>query len=283
MQEKDGAKLYQLSLENFSLAQPLFAAEQHLAVLSALAGESPAELYVDDPQAPQAALLYLWNNRIYLAGNPGQTAFTEAFAALLHERCAPLVHGNEPIDRVIAFTPASWEPLLASLFADIESFRAERQYYRIHLNKPIPLPVLPEGFVLRKVNAALVAETTLTNHDSLLSEMQSEAPSVAYFLQHRFGFCLQHGQELVSWCLSEYNYDHQCESGIETLPAFQRRGLATATALATMAYAQSQGITMIGWHCWKRNIPSSALARKIGFELIEDYPVWYCRFGKRPA
>jgi RimJ/RimL family protein N-acetyltransferase len=113
--------------------------------------------------------------------------------------------------------------------------------------------------------------------------MLSEAPSAAFFLQHRFGFCLQHGQELVGWCLSEYNHDGQCELGIETLPASQRRGLATATALATMAHAQAQGLTTIGWHCWKRNIPSSNLAQKLGFELVEDYPVWYCRFGKGTA
>ncbi len=70
----------------------------------------------------------------------------------------------------------------------------------------------------------------------------------------------------------------RCELGIETLPAVQRRGLATVTALATIAHAQSVGIAEIGWHCWKRNMPSSGLARKLGFEHVADYPVWLCRF-----
>jgi GNAT superfamily N-acetyltransferase len=275
--------MYQLSRENFHLAQPLFAGGHHLAVLSALAGESPAELYVDNPQTPQAALLILWQYHLFLAGDPARAAFAQAIATLLCERYLPQTSNEEPVVRSIAFTPASWEDALATAFADIESSRAERQYYRIHLDKPVPPPTLPEGFVLRKVDAALVAESSLLHHNYLVEEMLSEAPSVAFFLQQRFGFCLQYGQELVGWCLSEYNHNHQCELGIETLPAFQRRGLATATALATMAEAQAQGITMIGWHCWKRNIPSSNLAQKLGFALVEDYPVWYCRFGKKTA
>lgn len=50
--------LYQLALDNFHLAKPLFAPETRLAVTAALAGESPAELYVDDPATPQAATLH---------------------------------------------------------------------------------------------------------------------------------------------------------------------------------------------------------------------------------
>ncbi len=275
--------LYQLSSGNFHLAQPLFAGERHLAVHSTLAGESPAELYVDDPQTPQAGFLILWNHQMYLAGDPSRAAFSQALATLLHERFTRLASEEEPIVCTIAFTPLSWADTLASLFAESEAHRAERQYYRIHLHAPLPPPVLPAGFVLRKVDEALVAESSLRYHEYLLEEMLSEAPSVAAFLQGRFGFCLQYGQELIGWCMSEYNYGDHCELGIATAPAFQRRGLATATAQATMAYAQAQGITTIGWHCWKKNIPSSNLAMKLGFELVEDYPVWFCHFGKKPA
>ena len=271
--------LYQLALESFHLAQPLFAPETRLAVTAALVGEAPAELYVDDPAAPQAAILILWNHRIYLAGTPGNATFSHDFASLLHDRYLPQKSAERPFICTIDFTPPSWEDCLASLFPDIESFRAERQYYCIHLSKPIPQPSLPEGFVLRKVDEALLAQSSLGNHQALVEEIHSEAPSVDAFLQYKFGYCLLYGQELVGWCLSEYNHGNQCELGIETLERFQRRGLATATALATMAHAHSVGITRIGWHCWKKNIASSSLARKLGFEHVEDYPVWYCRFG----
>ncbi len=272
--------LHQLALHRFMLAQPLFDNEHHLAVRAALAGEAPAELFVDDPLAPQTAFLILWNRRIYLAGAPGNTAFAQAFARLLSERFVPLATDDKSCNCTIAYTPAGWEDTLPTLFAAIESGRAERQHYRLQLRQSAALPVLPEGFRLRSVDEALVAETMLLHHQELLAEMCSEAPSVPDFLQHRFGSCLQYGQELVSWCLSEYNQADACELGIETLEPFQRRGLATAVALATIAHAQSQGITSIGWDCWKSNIASGNLAQKLGFEKIEEYSVWHCRFKK---
>ena len=56
---------------------------------------------------------------------------------------------------------------------------------------------------------------------------------------------------------------------------------ALVTASTTIAHAQAQGITTIGWHCWKSNIASRQLALTLGFDLVEEYPVWYCRFARQ--
>ena len=271
---------HQLAPSNFQLARHLFDAESHLAIAAALAGETPAELYVDDPQAPRAALLIVLDRRIFLAGATHDATFTQGFAALLHERYTTSPPHDEPVQRTIAYSPHAWETVLPPLFADIESRRMERLSYRLRLNAPYMPPIPPDGFTLRQIDAALVAETTLVNHPALIAEMQSEAPAVADFLRSKFGYCLQYGGELTAWCLSEYNHGDRCELGIETLSPFRRRGLALVTAGATVAHAQAHNITTIGWHCWKHNVASSALAQRLGFELVEEYPVWYCRFAR---
>lgn len=276
--------LHQLPPDAFARAWTLFGDDQdHLAVVSALARQSPAEVYVDDLQHPRAGLLMLWNGRLFLAGAPGDGPFARAAATLLRDRYTPPAPGGEPCDRTIAYTPAGWEAYLPSLFGDIASFRAEREYYRLRVTAPVAMPPLPADFRLRPVDAALVAGTSLGNHQLLLAETQSEAPSVADFLRDRFGYCIQYGEDLVAWCLSEYNHGDRCELGIETLAPHQRRGLALAVAQATIAHAQRVGMTEVGWHCWQRNVASGALARKLGFEKVRDYPVWYCRFGQPPA
>jgi GNAT superfamily N-acetyltransferase len=270
--------LYQVAPENFHRARDLFDGELHLAVVAASAGETPAELYVDDPRAPQAGLLILRDHRFYLAGTPRDEGFPRAMADLLRQRYSSSTPGAEPFECAIAYTPSAWEDRLPQLFADIQSMRYERQYYRLRLRDRVSLPPIPEGFRLRPVDETLLAETVLGNFQALVSEIHSEAPSVADFLAHKFGSCLQYGQELVAWCLSEYNHADRCELGIETLPDYRRRGLATITALATIARAQSAGIAEVGWDCGKRNRASSGLARKLGFALVADYPTWYCRF-----
>ena len=276
--------LHQLSSDDFARARPLFGSDNlHLAVVSALAGESPAELYVDDPRDPHAGLLLLWNARLFLAGEPHDGPFARAVVALLRDRFAPLAHDGKSFDLSLHYDPPGWEAYLPALFAEIESFRAEREHYRLRMTEPVVPPPLPPDFRVREVDAALTADASLGNHTLLLAETQSEAPSVAAFLAHRFGYCIQHGADLVAWCLSEYNHGHRCELGIETLPPFQRQGLAQAVAWATIARAQRAGITEVGWDCWKRNLSSSALARKLGFEQVEAYPVWYCRFGQPPV
>jgi RimJ/RimL family protein N-acetyltransferase len=271
--------LHQATPDNFDIARDLFDGELHLAVVAAFAGETPAELYVDDPSAPRAGLLVLRDHRFYLAGTPRDEAFPRAVADLLRHRYTPSTPGAEPFECAIAYTPSAWEDRLPRLFADIQSVRYERQYYRLRLRDRVSPPAIPEGFRLRPVDETLLAEMALGNREALVAEIHSEAPSVADFLAHKFGSCLQYGQELVGWCLSEYNHGERCELGIETLPDYQRRGLATATALATIARAQSAGIAEIGWDCWKQNTASSGLAHKLGFTLVADYPVWYCRFA----
>lgn len=276
--------LHQLPPDALARAQALFGNDQdHLAVVSALAGQSPGKVYVDDLQNPRTGLVVLWNGRLYLAGAPSDGPFGRAMATLLRDRYTPPTPDGDPCDRTIAYTPAGWEAYLPSLFGDLASFRAEREYYRLCITAPVASPALPPDYRLRRVDATLVADTSLGNHQVLLAETQSEAPSVADFLQHRFGYCIQHGEAIVAWCLSEYNYGDRCELGIETLPHYQRRGLALAVAKATIAHAHRAGITEVGWHCWQRNRASSALARKLGFEKARDYSVWYCRFGQPPT
>jgi GNAT superfamily N-acetyltransferase len=269
--------LYALPIADAHRARPLFAADLHLAIEAALSGEAPAELYVDDRDTPYASVLLFPNQRHHLAGRPS-SAFAAAFAALLHERYRPAAD-TEPVACSLAYTPTAWEDHLSPLFANAHGVRAEREYYCLRLHAPVPRPVVPEGMFLRQMDAALVADTTLAHHAYLMDEVVSEAPSIAAFLSHKFGYCLQRGGELIGWCLSEYNHGERCELGIEVLPPFQRRGLGAAVAWATIAHAYTQDITAIGWHCWKTNVASSSLARKLGFEKVTDYPVWVCHFG----
>jgi tetratricopeptide (TPR) repeat protein len=45
-------------------------------------------------------------------------------------------------------------------------------------------------------------------------------------------------------------------------------------ASALVEQAVSRGISQIGWHCYARNSPSVATARKVGFEKAQDYAVY---------
>ena len=50
------------------------------------------------------------------------------------------------------------------------------------------------------------------------------------------------------------------------------------TTLALIEHALSHGYREVGWHCWKSNLPSAALALKAGFVHRHDYSVFLCAF-----
>jgi RimJ/RimL family protein N-acetyltransferase len=60
-----------------------------------------------------------------------------------------------------------------------------------------------------------------------------------------------------------------------------RRGYATLTASAFVEHAAGLGITPY-WDSWKANLPSVAVARKVGFRLLTEYNVFTGRLRLLP-
>jgi RimJ/RimL family protein N-acetyltransferase len=104
--------------------------------------------------------------------------------------------------------------------------------------------------------------------------MCSERRSVADFLEKKVGVCGVIGEEIVSWCMSEYNQDERYEVCIATVEKHRRKRLATTTADALMRRCMEHGFSQVGWHCWQRNEPSNSTALKLGFKFVESYPVY---------
>lgn len=281
---EEHSHLYHLTQPDTRLAIPIFAAlEHHLAVLSALAGETPAEISVDDPAHPQVGLLLPSNpHRVYVAGAASPPAAT-AVAERLLRRYLPGTPDARPADATVYYAPDAWGPALAERLSGVQTWEAERCYYRLRVESGLPSFALPPGFTLRHIEASLLEDRTLVNRDDLVAEVLSESPSVEDFLQHKLGFCAQHGEELAGWCLTEYNHAGRCEIGIETTAAYRRQGIGLATAAATLAQAASQGIREVGWHCWSDNSASMGLATRLGFEEVARYRVLCCRFSVRGA
>ncbi|HEU5440590.1 MAG TPA: GNAT family N-acetyltransferase [Ktedonobacterales bacterium] len=276
--------MYRLAQRDAHLAGSVFAAlEHHLAVLSALAGETPAEIYVDDPAHPQAGLLLPANrHRIYVAG-VATPDFVTAVAAVLRQRYLPAGQAAQPSDAIVYYAPDRWGPALAEQLAGVQTWEAERRYYRLRLGPDAPSFPVPAGFTLRQIEAAVLDDHALLNCDELVAEVLSESPSVEEFLQHKLGYCAQQGQELAGWCLSEYNHAGRCEIGIETVAPYRRQGIGLATAAATLALAARQGIREVGWHCWGDNAASIGLATRLGFEEVARYRVLFCHFDAASA
>ncbi|MFL5732160.1 MAG: GNAT family N-acetyltransferase [Chloroflexia bacterium] len=267
--------IQELAPRDFKRVAGLFALlDEHLAVWAVLAGETPGQVFVDDTDEPRVAVLFPWNrHRVYLAGAADDDGFNQGLVRLLAARYAP--EEGEAEEFVVYFAPDGWETHREAIVPG--AVAAVRQYCELD-GPPAGQPELPPGLELVRVDAALLADTRVPNLEQLVEEMHSESHSLEDFLSRKLGHCVRDGDLLAGWCLSEYNHGDRCELGVETLEEYQRQGIGTAAVLATVTEASARGINRIGWHCWQRNVPSAALARRAGFAHVKDYPTWYCRF-----
>lgn len=262
---------------------PLWAGlEIHLAVASVLAGTTPGNVYVDDAGAPGSALLHT-GGRFYLAGSPGDEAWRRALRAFFLDRARPPEAHMEGWGAFAIYTGTGWQPAVREVVAGCDHTPLARLYLELDTTRAGQHPPLPPGFRLRPVDRELLAEQDLGRLAELREEMVSECPSVAFFLEHRFGVCLESEGRLAGWCLSEYDAGARSEVGIETAPEHRRRGLGTTLALALAAEARARGIARLGWHCYQGNEASVATALRAGFRQVVAYGSTGVRFGQHDS
>jgi RimJ/RimL family protein N-acetyltransferase len=110
------------------------------------------------------------------------------------------------------------------------------------------------------------------------AEIEWMWPSEEHFYRHGFGtLALLHGQ-IVCWCTAEYVGPTRCGIGITTIQAYERRGVATATAAAFVHAAQQRGLTAC-WECNSANRGSIRVAEKVGFVCQAEESYWTSSFA----
>ena len=206
--------------------------------------------WADDASAPSVAMIRF--DFYFLAGDPSAAA-AEEFVRFLDRRAS------------IVTPDASWEPLLRRVWGERIRTRTRVEFEsgdwdRTRLRGFIE--ALPAGFALKRIggdDAARFAELA----DSLVYNF----PSLEEFLARGVGFGIEHEGRFVSGCSSFAISPHSIEFEIQTHPDFRRRGLACATASATIQHCIVGRLTR-EWDA--HNDMSAAIAEKLGF--VEPAP-----------
>ncbi|MCP4362399.1 MAG: GNAT family N-acetyltransferase [Chloroflexi bacterium] len=268
--------LSQIPSHTYDKTRPLFAYSQLLVIESMLAGLTLADIYVDDVSSPQTAVTW-FKDRVIIGGQPGSSQLRQAIRHLLATTFTDQAKGIGA-DEFSVYAPPVWQPHLAAVMPGEHPLPDTRVYYRLDARGRTWQTVVPAGYKLRRVDAALLADASIHNLDYVTDEMCSERPSVADFLDKSFGYCVVQAGAIVAWCMSEYNSGNRCELGIETADSHRRQGLASVTATAVIQEAVSRGMYDIGWLSWASNTPSLRIAEKLGFHKTAEYPIRFMMF-----
>ena len=238
----------------------------NLSSVSILSGSTKSQVYTDSVDPTWAVTSF--NSRILVAGNIEAPELLEAVQLVVDSGIASGRRGF-----VIYYPADTGTTNIGKQIRGVTPFLNQRNYYTLKLETKKE-SVIPEGYRIELITPDFLKQG-YKNTELVSSEMVSERASVEDFLEKSYGFCALYDDTITSWCMSEYNVDQRFEIGIETHPDYRQKGLATQTAISCINHGLEKGYSMVGWHCWKRNIESNKLAQKLGFEHVLEYPAEY--------
>src|SRR5262249_18802003 len=143
--------------------------------------------------------------------------------------------------------------------------RRPRRFYRAPDLSGGPAPSTAEttpDLRISEINQCFGRLVGLANIADVVAEIEYMWPSLDAFHDGGFGFVAHDASTTAAWCTAEYVSPGRCGIGIETVAAFRRRGIATATARAFLAHCTTLGLTA-HWDAWASNQPSIAVAERI--------------------
>jgi len=272
--------IHRLRENEYESARPVIEGVEHaLAAQAVIEGTCPGSVYVDDVAAPETVFASTPEGH-YLVGYEHNEAFNRALQELIAETILP--QGNEAgwWYFLLHYFPNSWEEKLDVMFEERRVVKDYQEFYRFREQRVDWKDGVPAGFCMRRVDGDLLGRSDLRNINRVKGWAEGNFGSIEKFLKRGFGFCLLHGDDIVSWCIADCVSGSRCEIGIHTDERYRRRGFATLTVAAAVDYCLANGLTHIGWHCWSSNFLSAATARKVGFEKVLDHHAFHVWFNE---
>jgi GNAT superfamily N-acetyltransferase len=253
----------------------------HLALVldSIAAGNTAAELWlIPQPQAAPIALLWdQGNNVFYLAGECQTQASSHHLADLVATRIRPQAQAQGATYFKTQALSASLEPMLPQIFAGVTLHEYPTYFYSDAAGPAVAAqPTQPE-LTITPISRELLAREDLANREHVRAEIKWMWPAEERFYAQGFGVLAIARDEIVCWCTAEYVGPTHCGIGIATLPAYERRGIATATAARFLGEARQRGLTTC-WECGRMNLGSVRVAEKLGFVRQAEERYWVGSF-----
>lgn len=249
----------------YEAARPVLAdlSDLHVAIASVLSSSIHGEIWVDNPEDPQIALVVI-GDAYFLAGNPNtSTDIRQDIRKIIP-------------DWAYLFYESRWASSLPDVWRNVFALPHPRLRFGCATNGLTPASDLPPAdFEIVPIDRALFERNpaNLGNLNQSIAEWADEET----FFSKAVGFCILHEGRIVSHCLTDSVCGRRCEIGVRTDPAFRRLRLGLAAASRTVQECIRRGHTDIEWHTHASNKGSIAIAKAIGLVERDRYTAHSCR------
>ncbi|WP_409271602.1 GNAT family N-acetyltransferase [Neobacillus sp. SCS-31] len=274
MYSKNMVQGIELTSEDFYKAAGLFEAlKHHLSIKGVLKGTLPGRVFLSNDCA---TALLTSPQGLFLGGSTENSLFFEEANTLIKEELLPKLASNGELDYVLFYpTDGKWEGILQIVMKDVLPMRSGRMTFTHNLSgidAPADDSIIP-------IDSDLLKREDVIGINGVINEILENWPSLEAYQNKGFGCAAvqdtEDGPAIISWCLTDWVVEDECEFGIATDKNYRSNGWARKTALGALSLAKQRGIKRVGWQCWSSNIASQRTALSVGFKLHADFPVLF--------
>ncbi|MEH7222322.1 GNAT family N-acetyltransferase [Bacillus sp. JJ1566] len=273
--------IHKLEQVNFHIVKTLLTGfENHPVMNGVIDGNNLGEIYVDNLYHPETALIWAKNEMFYLCGRVDNQKFNseleEYIASVIRVEALP----EEDTLNLEIYPNHEWDGFIDSIFTRVTLHKGERVPFIFHEEcfSPNDTKEIPEGYEVKFIDKELIEwDKDLVIKNEI---MKFWGESLDSFFQKGIGYAVVQGSTIIGTCLSVFVSKNEYEIGINTYDTRHRgKGLATAMAKAFIRKCLSRGGNP-HWTTESFRKDSIVIAKKVGFEQLENYPVYYIPFNE---
>jgi RimJ/RimL family protein N-acetyltransferase len=264
----------------YPLVQPIFKSLEAFQPMctAVLEGIWPGNIWVDDPEQPQSAMLVSFLSGggaawCFLAGEPDNASFNTALNKALFE---DKVAGGNVGAFLLTSSSEGWEKNLEVIGDPRQPAPMSRLHYVCHNLTYDWKQHLPDGCAIQRMEPALLTQSKLDLPESVRTTLECWC-SIDDDRFQDYGFVVVYKSQVVSWATVDFVTAGAGDVGFETLSAFRRRGLGSVAAAAALEHGLKHGIE-VHWTCAKDNLGSLRTAQKLSLTLEREYSMYLFMF-----
>ena len=271
--------IMKLDAVKFKIVKPLLTGlENHPVMHGVIDGNNLGEIYVDNERNPKTAFIWAKNEMFYLCGRIDNEKFNSELEEYIASEIRLEALPEEDTLNLEIYPNHEWNGSVESIFTRVSLLKGERVPFVFHkewFNSSNSKDV-PEGYEVQPISQELIER----DRDDIVKNeiIKFWGESLGPFFQKGFGYAVVQGSNVIGTCLSVFVSENEYEIGINTYDTNHRgKGLATAMARAFIEECIRRDV-IPHWTTESFRKDSIAIAKKLGFEQIEHYPVYYLPF-----
>jgi len=278
--------IYELQELEYGRLKPLLERmtekEGLVAIKSVIEGTNRGKIYVDNLEQPRTALVFVIMNGFYFIGDSDNDGFNSKIEEYVLKEVAEFSLSLGGTYFVYNFKPEKmWESNAEKWFKHKNPEKNHRWNFNFNEEKYRKLgewkSKIPEGYYAKKIDRELLENKVA---ETFMEEITDFWPTLDKFLEKGLGFCVMHGDKVVSACISALVSENICNIVINTYDKNERKnGFATMAARAFIDYCLENNCIPY-WDAYEENIASVTTAERLGFEKNERYAEYNFPFNE---